>query len=111
MQDQIAAMREVVNKTRGQVTSTDAVKRKIHQLEKELTKEEVKVKCLEDEFKNPMNVHRWRKLEGADPQAYEMLMNVKSLQKRLIAKTEEVIECDMLIQEKEKLYVQLKNIL
>lgn len=62
-------------------------------------------------MKNPMNVHRWRKLEGSDPEAFEMIMGIKSLQKRLIAKTEEVIECDMLIQEKEKLYVQLKNIL
>merc|ERR1711865_461870 len=31
--------------------------------------------------------------------------------KRLIAKTEEVVEKDLLIQEKEKLYVELKNIL
>merc|ERR1712070_1240381 len=33
------------------------------------------------------------------------------LQKRLISKTEEVVEKDLLIQEKEKLYVELKNIL
>jgi len=33
------------------------------------------------------------------------------LQKRLIAKTEEVAEKDVLIQEKEKLYIELKNIL
>merc|ERR1712173_516602 len=32
-------------------------------------------------------------------------------QKLLIAKTEEVVEKDALIQEKEKLYVQLKNII
>merc|ERR1719399_137558 len=104
-------MREQVRKARSQVTNTDSVKRKIHGLEKELIKEQYKVKLLEEEMKNPMNVHRWRKLEGSDPQAFEMIMGIKSLQKRLIAKTEEVIECDMLIQEKEKLYVQLKNIL
>lgn len=38
-------------------------------------------------------------------------MKIQSLQKRLIAKTEEVAEKDVLIQEKEKLYVELKNIL
>ena len=32
-------------------------------------------------------------------------------QKRLIAKTEEVVEKELLIQEKEKLYVELKHIL
>ena len=34
-----------------------------------------------------------------------------SPQKRLIAKTEEVVEKELLIQEKEKLYVELKHIL
>ena len=54
---------------------------------------------------------RWRKLEGSDPSAYEMIQKVQTLQKRLIGKTEEVVEADLLIQEKEKLYVELKNIL
>merc|ERR1719446_2048725 len=58
-----------------------------------------------------MNVHRWRKLEGSDPATYEMIQKIQTLQKRLIAKTEEVVEKDLLIQEKEKLYVELKNIL
>merc|ERR1712005_51542 len=70
-----------------------------------------KCKALGEELENPMNVHRWRKLEGSDPAAYEMIQKVKTLQKRLIAKTEEVVEKDLQIQEKEKLYVELKNIL
>ena len=40
-----------------------------------------------------------------------MIQKVQTLQKRLIGKTEEVVEADLLIQEKEKLYVELKNIL
>jgi hypothetical protein len=47
----------------------------------------------------------------SDPKAYEMLQKIQTLQKRLIQKTEEVVEKDLLIQEKEKLYVELKNIL
>lgn len=58
-----------------------------------------------------MNVHRWRKLECTDHETYEMIQKIQSLQKRLIAKTEEVNEKDVLIQEKEKLYIELKNIL
>merc|ERR1712014_117232 len=38
-------------------------------------------------------------------------MGVKALQKLLISKTEEVVEKEGLIQEKEKLYVQLKHII
>ncbi|CAD7942661.1 unnamed protein product [Amoebophrya sp. A120] len=111
MQKQIDKLKDEVQRCRGQMSSTTNIKREIHRLERELIHEQCKVKHLEEEMKNPMNVHRWRRLEGSDPQSYELLHNIKNLQRRLITKTEEVIECDMLIQEKEKLYVQLKNIL
>ena len=58
-----------------------------------------------------MNVHRWRKLEGSDPATYSMIQRAHALQKTLIRKTEEVASKDQLIQEKEKLYVELKAIL
>lgn len=64
-----------------------------------------------DELEKPFNVHRWRKLECTDPVTYEKIQKIQNLQKRLIAKTEEVSEKDVLIQEKEKLYIELKNIL
>merc|ERR1712196_163676 len=67
--------------------------------------------ALQDELENPMNVHRWREIEGSDPATYEMIKKVKTLQKLLIAKTEEVVEKDSLVQEKEKLYVQLRSII
>ena len=56
-------------------------------------------------------MHRWRKLESTNIETYELIQKIQSLQKRLIAKTEEVSEKDVLIQEKEKLYIELKNIL
>merc|ERR1711916_348268 len=89
----------------------DDVKREVFHLQKELLQEKTKVKALSEELENPMNVHRWRKLEGSDPATYEMIQKIQTLQKRLISKTEEVVEKDLLIQEKEKLYVELKNIL
>ena len=56
------------------------------------------MKALSEELENPLNVHRWRKLEGSDPSTYEMIHKIQTLQKRLIAKTEEVVEKDLLIQ-------------
>merc|ERR1711904_757599 len=116
--DEIAAFKNDIRKTkrelhlaRNQVVNIEALKKEIHHLNKELLQEQSKCKALQEELENKMNVHRWRKLEGSDPATYEMIQKVKMLQKRLIAKTEEVVEKDMLIQEKEKLYVQLKNIL
>lgn len=94
--------------TEGRV---QVLKREVHNLGRELLRERTKVKALSEELENPLNVHRWRKLEGSDPSTYEMIQKIQVLQKRLIAKTEEVVEKDLLIQEKEKLYVELKNIL
>jgi hypothetical protein len=39
-------------------------------------------------MEKPMNVHRWRHLEGADPAAHELLLQTQALQRRLIAQTE-----------------------
>merc|ERR1712072_388632 len=107
----IASLKREVGIAMQQVVSIDDLKREVYQLQRELLQERTKVKALSEELENPMNVHRWRKLEGSDPATYEMIQKVKTLQKRLIAKTEEVVEKDLLIQEKEKLYVELKNIL
>ena len=51
-----------------------------------------------------MNVHRWRKLEATDQENYERILKIQTLQRRLIAKNEEVTE-------KDKLFLELKTIL
>merc|ERR1712178_633101 len=89
----------------------DDLKKEVYHLQRELLQERTKVKALSEELENPMNVHRLRKLEGSDPATYELIQKVKTLQKRLIQKTEEVVEKDLQIQEKEKLYVEVKSIL
>lgn len=66
---------------------------------------------MSEELENPLNYHRWRQLQGTDPDTFELLLKIQTLQKRLIKKTEEVVEKDVTIQEKEKLYVELKNLL
>jgi len=76
-----------------------------------------------------MNIHRWRKLEGNDPSTYEMIQKIHVIQKKLIAKTEEVrkkkkkyfehlqfsnlqvVEKELQIQEREKLYMELKQVM
>ena len=35
------------------------------------------VRALSEELENPMNVHRWRKLEGSDPVMYELIQKVR----------------------------------
>jgi len=100
-----------VQTLKSSVGNVDVLKREVHHLGRELLHERTKVKALSEELENPLNVHRWRKLEASDPSAFEMIQKIQTLQKRLISKTEEVAEKDALIQEKEKLYAELKNIL
>lgn len=96
---------------RHQVGQSDELKREVYHLQRELLQEKTKVKALSEELENPMNVHRWRKLEGSDPATYELLQKIQTLQKRLIQKTEEVVEKELVNQEKERLYQELKTIL
>jgi chromosome segregation ATPase len=87
------------------------IRRELFTTTRELLSEKIKVKALSGELENPLNVHRWRKLEGSDPATYEMVQKVQTLQKRLIAKTEEVVERDQLLVEKDKLYNEVKTML
>ncbi|KAK9852338.1 hypothetical protein WJX84_004646 [Apatococcus fuscideae] len=104
-------LRRELHILRNSVANVDVLKHEVHHLGRELLQERTKVKALSEELENPLNVHRWRKLEGSDPTTYEMIQKVQLLQRRLIAKTEEVVEKDLAIQEREKLYVELKAIL
>jgi len=95
----------------GYLESIDELKKEVYHLQRELLQERTKVKALSEELENPMNVHRWRKLEGSDPAMFELIQKVRTLQKRLIAKTEEVVAKDLEIQEKERLHKELTGIL
>jgi len=93
------------------VANVEELRREVYNMQRELLRERTRCKALEEELENPMNIHRWRKLEGSDPSTYEMIQKIQTLQKRLISKTEEVVEKELLIKEKEKLYMELKQIL
>jgi hypothetical protein len=94
--------------TQGIGPQMEEFKREVLQLQRELLQEKTKVTALSEELENPMNVHRWRKLEGSDPATFELIQKIQTLQRRLISKTEEVVEKSVVIQEKEKLYQELK---
>eukprot|EP00921_Rhytidocystis_pertsovi_P015388 GHVQ01024470.1.p1 GENE.GHVQ01024470.1~~GHVQ01024470.1.p1 ORF type:complete len:890 (-),score=136.23 GHVQ01024470.1:368-3037(-) len=107
----IGTLKAELRNAKLQVANIEELKREVYHLQKDLLQERTKVTALSEELENPINVHRWRKLEGSDPATYEMIQKIQTLQKRLITKTEEVVEKDLLIQEREKLYVELKGIL
>ena len=107
----IAELKRNVHMAQVRVKNIDELKAQIEILQRQLSLERTKVQALSEELENPQNYHRWRKLEGSDLKEAEMVQKIQTLQKRLIGKTEECVEKDVIIQEKEKLYIELKTIL
>lgn len=66
--------------TRGLCNTID-LRQEVLQLNRGLTQERVKAKALEEEMSTPMNVHRWRKLAGSDPDKMDLIVKVQTLQK------------------------------
>jgi len=109
--DDIGSLKLDLFKAQRQSEDTEDLKKEVYHLQRDLLQERTKVKALSEELENPMNVHRWRKLEGSDPAMYELIQKVRTLQKRLIQKTEEVVAKELEIGEKERLHKELTGIL
>eukprot|EP00826_Nyctotherus_ovalis_P031737 TRINITY_DN2544_c0_g1_i16.p1 TRINITY_DN2544_c0_g1~~TRINITY_DN2544_c0_g1_i16.p1 ORF type:complete len:941 (-),score=420.13 TRINITY_DN2544_c0_g1_i16:155-2977(-) len=111
IKDEISQRKKDIILAKGEIQCIDSLKKETISLYKEVQEERLKVSMLNEELKKKMNYHKWKELEGKDPATYNLIMKIHSLQRRLIAKTEELSEKDVLIKEKESLYVELKNIL
>lgn len=66
--------------TRGLANTAD-MRQEVLQLNRALTQERVRAKALEQEMMTPMNIHRWRKLSGKDPDKMELILKIQALQK------------------------------
>ncbi|XP_076839412.1 cilia- and flagella-associated protein 58 isoform X2 [Brachyhypopomus gauderio] len=98
----------IVTKT---VSRVEDLRREVNRMQTELLKEQTRCQALEELRMKPMNIHRWRRLEASDPSTFELLQKTQTLQRLLLKKTEEVMQKDHLLQEKEMLYVELKHVL
>ncbi|XP_015520756.2 cilia- and flagella-associated protein 58-like [Neodiprion lecontei] len=87
------------------------LRQEIFHLDRDLTREKLKVMALEEEVQNPLNIHRWRKLEGSDPETYELLSKIQILQKRVLKMCAAMIQKEKKIKEGEKLYMNLRAVL
>lgn len=53
---------------------------------------------------------RWRKLEGSDPAAYQLVQKVQLLQKRLLRAAEQLVERELQIQQGQATCAQLQAV-
>ena len=93
------------------VRTMDDLKQELLQLQKDLLAERTRVRSLQSEVESPLNVHRWRKLEGNDPSSFELIQKVQALQKKLIARKEDIVERDLALLVKEKTNGELRTAL
>lgn len=63
------------------ISNTVDMRQEVLQLNRVIVQERVRAKALENEMTTPMNVHRWRKLSGIDPDKAQLLTKIQTLQK------------------------------
>ena len=61
--------------------NTMNMRHEVLQLHRDLNQERVKSRALEDELSTPLNIHRWRKLTGKDPERMDLIVKIQTLQK------------------------------
>ncbi|XP_026674723.1 cilia- and flagella-associated protein 58-like [Ceratina calcarata] len=93
------------------IANMSDLRQEVFHLNRDLTRERMKVMALEEEVQAPLNIHRWRKLEGSDPNTYELLKKIQILQKRVITMAAKLIEKEKKIKDTEKLYMNIRDIL
>lgn len=111
LQGELIEMVESQNGTIAKLSPLEEYKSRVIKLERDILHEQTKSRALYDEQSRPMNVHRWRVLESSDPKRFEKIRQIQVLQKELILKSDGVVEKDLLIQEKERVYIELKGII
>ncbi|XP_044753434.1 cilia- and flagella-associated protein 58-like [Coccinella septempunctata] len=87
------------------------LRQEVFHLERDLTRARLKCRALEEEVQNPLNVHRWRKLEGSDPEVMDLLQKIQLLQKRLLHQSSEAVERERQLKEVQRLYLNLRQVL
>ena len=105
---EIKRLKEEANFLEQDTRNLTSLKKEVLKLERELMQQKSRNKVLQTELENPLNVHRWRRLEGKDPETLELIQKINQLQKRLISKQEDLIDKDMKIEEIQKLYNEAK---
>lgn len=61
---------------KSQASQIPDLRKEIYNLQQQLLTERLQVKALSEELENPLNTHRWRRLEGTDPDTWEMLQKI-----------------------------------
>ncbi|CCW63853.1 unnamed protein product [Phytomonas sp. EM1] len=85
-------------------------KENLRNLRRELEMEKTKAIALSEEIEDPQKQSR-RKIEGKDPSIEDLQERQRVLRKRLISKSEECLEKELILDEKKRLVTELQNVI
>lgn len=125
---QVLDLQREQHRLQGGLANVEVLKREVHHLGCELLAEKSRARAMADELETPLNVHRcedtmdsnarfatapsrWRMLEASDPPLFDMVVKVQTLQRRLLAKTEELAAKEAQLAQREQHYAELKGVL
>ncbi|XP_049880437.1 cilia- and flagella-associated protein 58-like [Pectinophora gossypiella] len=83
----------------------------VFNLERELGRERLRVRALEEALETPLNVHRWRKLQGTDPDSVHLTQKLRLTQKKVLMQSEMLVMKDRELKETRNLYGAVKDML
>ncbi|XP_058812314.1 cilia- and flagella-associated protein 58-like [Topomyia yanbarensis] len=107
---EISNLRSQRNLLARGLANTADMRQEVLQLNRVLNQERVKARALEDEMLTPMNIHRWRKLNGKDPEKMDLIVKVQTLQRRVLYQSVTVSEQEKTIKQADKVYGELKEV-
>ncbi|XP_068625385.1 cilia- and flagella-associated protein 58-like [Battus philenor] len=83
----------------------------VFNLERELGRSRLRVRALEEALETPLNVHRWRKLQGTDPEIVTLTHKLRLTQKKVLAQSETLVLKERELKETKNLYGAVKDML
>ncbi|GFU23993.1 cilia-and flagella-associated protein 58 [Nephila pilipes] len=108
---QISEMHRCQTLMEGKVDNLHTTRQDLVEVYRELQDEQLKSKKMEGEIQRPVNFHRWRILEGTDPDRAQLVAKTHALQKQLIQKTGEMDAKMLELREKEQLIQNLREMI
>lgn len=108
---EIANMRQQNDLLKNGIANNADMRIEVLQLNRELNQERVKCRALEGVIATPVNGHRWRKLEGSDPERMELITKNQVLQTRLLNYSKRIVQLENCLIQSEKEKADLNGML
>ena len=85
------------------------LRREVTILENTIAREKCMINALSQQMRQPINVHRWRVLEATEPAAYELVLKINLLTKRLVDRNSELGDQSKQLIEKQNIYTEMRK--